>query len=61
MADQKKVIFRYGPRADYEALSSINDDTLYFLTDSGEIFKGKDNLTRSRCYEVEKTADETVD
>lgn len=61
MADQRKVIFRYGSRADYEALSSINDDTLYFLTDSGEIFKGRDNLTRSRCYEVEKTADETVD
>lgn len=61
MADQRKVIFRHGPRADYETLSSINDDTLYFLTDSGEIFKGKDNLTRSRCYEVEKTADETVD
>lgn len=58
MAD-KKVVFKYGSRADYDAIGTKNDETLYFLTDSGEIFRGDKSLTRSHYYEVEKTETET--
>lgn len=58
MAD-KKVVFKYGSRADYDAIGTKNDETLYFLTDSGEIFRGDKSLTRSHYYEVERAETET--
>ena len=58
MAD-KKVVFKYGSRADYDAIGTKNDETLYFLTDSGEIFRGNKSLTRSHYYEVERAEAET--
>lgn len=35
-----KVLFSYGVKANYLALSAKDENTLYFITDSQEIFKG---------------------
>lgn len=35
-----KVLFSYGVKANYLALSAKDENTLYFITDSHEIFKG---------------------
>ena len=35
-----KVLFSYGSKANYLALSVKDENTLYFITDSQEIFKG---------------------
>lgn len=35
-----KVLFSYGAKANYLALSAKDENTLYFITDSQEIFKG---------------------
>lgn len=48
----EKVVFKYGPRSTYEALASKDANTLYFLTDTGEIYKGTTNLSQPHHYEV---------
>lgn len=50
MAD--RVVFKYGPRSTYEALATKDASTLYFLTDTGEIYKGTTNLSQPHHYEV---------
>lgn len=53
MAEQKKqVVFKYGRREAYEKLSFKDENSLYFLTDTGEIYRGDVNLARGSHYEV---------
>ena len=53
MAEQKKqVVFKYGRREAYENLSFKDENSLYFLTDTGEIYRGDVNLARGSHYEV---------
>lgn len=41
------ISFAYGPKANYDALTIKNNDTLYFLTDTLQIFKGASEYTKS--------------
>lgn len=45
------VVFKYGTRADYDSLASYDEKVLYFLTDTGEIYRGDVNLARGSHYE----------
>lgn len=45
------VIFKYGTRADYDSLTRYDEKALYFLTDTGEIYRGDVNLARGSHYE----------
>lgn len=45
------VVFKYGTRADYDNLASYDEKVLYFLTDTGEIYRGDVNLARGSHYE----------
>lgn len=53
-----QVQFLYGPKQTYDALSVKNDNTLYFLTDTYEIYKGDNLYTRS--YEIAESAADVV-
>ena len=44
MADVK---FLYGPKANYDAMQTKDNDTLYFLTDTLQIYKGATEYTKS--------------
>lgn len=44
------VVFKYGTRAQYDAATKV-DNALYFLTDTGEIYRGSVNLARGSHYE----------
>lgn len=50
-----KVVFKYGTRAEYDALTSKDSSSLYFLTDTGEIYRGDVGLAQGSHYEVENT------
>lgn len=52
MADTKLVKFMYGTRADYDdkLVTAVDENTLYFLTDTGEIYRGEKNLARGSHY-----------
>lgn len=55
-----KVLFKYGHRADYDALKgNILENALYFLTDTGEILRGSVNLTKNHYYDGEVAKGET--
>ena len=41
------ISFAYGPKANYDGLQVKNNDTLYFLTDTLQIFKGASEYTKS--------------
>lgn len=41
------ISFAYGTKANYEGLQVKNNDTLYFLTDTLQIFKGASEYTKS--------------
>ena len=46
------VLFKYGTRADYDALKGdVKDNALYFLTDTGELLRGARNLGQANHYE----------
>ena len=45
------VVFKYGTRAEYDALETKSSEALYFLTDTGEIYRGTVNLARGNHYE----------
>lgn len=48
------VLFKFGTRAEYEAIKdSALDNALYFLTDTGELLRGKVNLAQGHYYEAE--------
>ena len=45
------VVLKYGLRAEYDALAEKSSNVLYFLTDTGEIYRGDVNLARGSHYE----------
>lgn len=47
-----RVLYKYGTRAQYDALLTKDDNALYFLTDTGEIYRGATNLARGRHFEA---------
>lgn len=54
------VLFKYGTRADYDALKgNVKDNALYFLTDTGELLRGARNLGQANHYEGIRQAGET--
>lgn len=54
------VLFKYGTRADYDALKgNVEDNALYFLTDTGELLRGARNLGQANHYEGIRQAGET--
>ena len=57
-----KVLFKFGSRAEYESLSplQIQNNALYFLTDTNELYRGSVPMCKSHYYEGEVEEDETV-
>lgn len=55
------VVFKYGTRAQYDALATKDEHALYFLTDTGEIYRGAVNLARGSHFEGIRTADDADD
>ena len=54
------VLFKYGKRAEYDALNgNVKDNALYFLTDTGELLRGARNLGQANHYEGIRQAGET--
>lgn len=54
------VLFKYGRREDYDALNgNVEDNALYFLTDTGELLRGDRNLGQANHYEGIRQAGET--
>lgn len=54
------VLFKYGTRAEYDALKgNVKDNALYFLTDTGELLRGARNLGQANHYEGIRQAGET--
>ena len=54
------VLFKYGTRADYDALNgNVKDNALYFLTDTGELLRGDRNLGQANHYEGIRQEGET--
>lgn len=65
MPADNDVLFKYGTRAQYDALASadVKDNALYFLTDTGELLRGARNLGQANHYEgtrAEGESDEQV-
>ena len=52
------VVLKYGLRAEYDALQEKSSNVLYFLTDTGEIYRGDVNLARGSHYEGIRTIKE---
>ena len=53
------VVFKYGTRAEYDALEAKSSEALYFLTDTGEIYRGTVNLARGNYHEGTRAEGET--
>ena len=53
------VVFKYGTRAEYDALETKSSEALYFLTDTGEIYRGTVNLARGNYHEGTRNEGET--
>lgn len=51
MATNSPVLFKFGTRAEYNALVNKKDNALYFLTDTGELLRGERNLAQANFYE----------
>lgn len=62
MASKKtgKVLFRFGSRAEYDALSKKDSNSLYFLLDTHELYRGNVPVGNAHYYETELFTDETV-
>lgn len=54
-----KVLFKFGTQAEYLALENKLDNALYFLTDTGELYKGETAIARSHVYKGSKQNNET--
>ena len=52
------VVLKYGLRAEYDSLQEKSSNVLYFLTDTGEIYRGDVNLARGSHYEGIRTIKE---
>ena len=62
MASSNPVLFKFGTRAEYDAIkANAQDNALYFLTDTGELLRGKRNLAQANYYEVEQGENEAAD
>ena len=61
MPTNNDVLFKYGTRAEYDALGSgnVKDNALYFLTDTGELLRGARNLGQANHYEGIRAEGET--
>lgn len=61
MPTDNDVLFKYGTRAQYNALASgeVKDNALYFLTDTGELLRGARNLGQANHYEGIRAEGET--
>ena len=51
MASSNKVIFKFGTKAKYLALSTKLENALYFLTDTGELYRGTVPFGRARVFQ----------
>ena len=51
--------FKYGSRAQYNATATKDPSVLYFLLDTGEIFRGDVNLAQTKHYEIIRNLNET--
>ena len=54
-----KVLFKFGTQAEYLALENKLDNALYFLTDTGELYKGDTAIAHSHLYKGTKENNET--
>ena len=54
-----KVLFKFGTQAQYLALEEKLDNALYFLTDTGELYKGSMPIAQSHIYKGIKNGNET--
>ena len=50
-ATTQPVLFKFGSRAEYDALSTKQQNALYFLTDTGELLRGDVNLAQAKYFE----------
>lgn len=52
MASNNKVLFKFGSQANYKALSAqeIENNALYFLTDTGELYRGSVPIGQAKYY-----------
>lgn len=53
-----KVLFKFGTRADYNALTTKQSNALYFLTDTGELYRGEVPFGQSKIYSGTRLANE---
>ena len=44
------VNFYYGTRANFDAIDTKDPNTLYFITDTLQLFKGEDEYTKSTAF-----------
>ena len=54
-----KVKFKFGTIKEYTSLETKLDNTLYFLVDSGELYKGQTPIAQSHVYKGIKLNQET--
>ena len=57
----EKVLFKFGTSAQYLALENKLDNALYFLTDTGELYKGDQAIAKSRVYKGTRQLNENND
>jgi len=52
MASNNKVLFKFGSQANYKALSQqeIESNALYFLVDTGELYRGSVPIGQAKYY-----------
>ena len=54
-----KVLFKFGTRAQYDALASKLENALYFLTDTGELYRGSTAFGQAHVYDGLRGENET--
>lgn len=58
MPSNNKVLFKFGTRAEYDALSTKLSNALYFLTDTGELYRGMVPIGQAHIYTGTRQTDE---
>lgn len=59
MAANPKVIFKFGTKAEYLALATKLSNALYFLTDTGELYRGELPIGQAHVITGTRQAEET--
>ena len=59
MPSNPKVLFKFGTRAQYNALETKLENALYFLTDTGELYRGNVPFGQAHVYSGARLTDET--